>query len=138
MVELLEGLSKDSAKSRAKSDLKKQRSSFRDVVATVRDNDDLSADRIRFGEEEISLDYWCDRRVYASVCDVFGGGLNVQLRDNTVVREIFSLGAPLPALAPGEKKAQGQNRRQRRLANQAVAKERFVRRQQHRDKRFVY
>lgn len=138
MVELLERLAKDSAKSRAKSDLKKQRSSFRDVVATVRDGEDLATERVRFGDEEISLEYWCDKRVYASVCDVFGGGLNVQLRDNVVVRDIFNLGAPLPGLAPGEKKSQGQNRHQRRLANQAVAKERFVRRQQHRDKRFVY
>lgn len=79
-------------KSRAKKDLRQQRSNFREILATIQDNESPNV-IIKFGRERLVLETWSRRRQYDAFCELFGTGINHHLTENEVLRDIFGLGA---------------------------------------------
>lgn len=84
----------DTQKSRGKKDLRQQRSNFREILATIEEDEPPSM-TIKFGRERLTLDSWSKRRQYDAFCEVFGTGINQHLAENEIVRDIFGLGEVL-------------------------------------------
>ena len=91
LCDQLHELATDSNKYRAKKERRAQRSSFRDIVATVVDREDPE-EHVRFADEHLLLDTWTKKRQYSTLCHLLGTGMNTHLQENELVREIFSLG----------------------------------------------
>ena len=91
LCDQLHELATDSNKYRAKKERRTQRSSFRDIEATVVDREDPE-EHVRFGEEHLLLDSWTKKRQYSTLCHLLGPGMNTHLQENELVREIFQLG----------------------------------------------
>merc|ERR1712240_974544 len=89
-------LATDSNKSRSKKDRKEQRSSFRDVLRGVEEGEPPSQ-KVKFGQEVLFLDCWYKKIQYEWFCKPLGSGMNLDLNCNYMLREIFEMGAPLPA-----------------------------------------
>jgi len=79
-------------KSRGKKDMRQQRSNFREILATIEENESPSV-IIKFGRERLVLETWSRRRQYDAFCELFGTGINQHLTENEVLRDIFGLGA---------------------------------------------
>uniref|UniRef100_A0A8C5N291 Interferon related developmental regulator 2 n=1 Tax=Leptobrachium leishanense TaxID=445787 RepID=A0A8C5N291_9ANUR len=90
----LKALATDSNKYRAKTDRRKQRSIFRDVLHYI-ESSECQEETIKFGLEVMYVDSWVRRRTYSSFKEVLGSGVRYHLQYNEVLRDIFSLGAPL-------------------------------------------
>lgn len=136
MVELiiprLQELAKDSHKYHAKKDRKVQKSSFRDILKYIEDEEDLY-ERIAFSKREtLEITSWGMKKQYDNLCKVLGSGMNLHLSDNDLVRSIFGLGAPLPAL---DKLSSKPSKHERQYANQQAFKWRTQTRGKNRDKR---
>ena len=89
----------DSTKSRSKKDKKEQRSSFRDILRGVEEGDPPQ-EKVKFGQEILYLDAWYKKLQYDWFCKMLGSGMNLHLRSNYMLREIFELPPPLPAFDP--------------------------------------
>lgn len=87
-------LTTDTQKSRGKKDLRQQRSNFREILATI-EEDEPPTLTIKFGRERLILESWSRRRQYDAFCDTFGTGINHHLAENEVLRDIFGLGEVL-------------------------------------------
>lgn len=96
LCEKLRMLATDSNKYRAKKDRRQQRSSFRDILRAVEEGD-FHEYSVKFGTEKLVVDSWMTKRQYDSLCQCLGAGMNLHLRENDLVRDIFRLGAPLTA-----------------------------------------
>merc|ERR1719333_1967355 len=96
LIETLKQLATDSTKSRSKKDRKEQRSSFRDILRGVEEGDPPN-EKVKFGQEVLFLDCWYKKIQYEWFCKVLGSGMNLHLNCNYMLREIFEMGAPLPA-----------------------------------------
>ncbi|XP_002742123.1 interferon-related developmental regulator 1-like [Saccoglossus kowalevskii] len=129
----LKELATDSNKYRAKKDRRQQRSSFRDILRTVEDND-YPYELIKFGMEAVELDSWVKKRQYGALRDVLGAGMNLHLRDNDLLREIFGLGA---SLSLAECKAMKLSKFERHAYNSAAFKARTLSRGKQRDTKQV-
>merc|ERR1712038_410004 len=92
----LKELATDSNKSRSKKDRKEQRSSFRDILRGVEEGDPPN-EKVKFGQEVLHLDSWYKKLQYDWFCQPLGSGMNLHLNCNYMLREVFELGAPLPA-----------------------------------------
>lgn len=90
-------LTTDTQKSRGKKDLRQQRSNFREILATI-EEDEPPTLTVKFGRERLTLESWSRRRQYDTFCDTFGTGINHQLAENEVIRDIFGLGDVLPQM----------------------------------------
>lgn len=90
----LRQLATDSHKYRAKKDRKQQRSSFRDILRAVEENEAPEI-QVKFGREVLDIDSWSRKHQYDSFCHALGSGMNLHLTHNELLREIFGLGAPL-------------------------------------------
>lgn len=90
----LKQLATDSNKYRAKKDRKQQRSSFRDILRGIEENESPEL-RVKFGRETLDIYSWSSKQQYDSLCQMLGSGMNLHLAQNELVREIFGLGAPL-------------------------------------------
>ncbi|XP_076363065.1 interferon-related developmental regulator 1-like [Tachypleus tridentatus] len=90
----LQQLATDSQKFRAKKDRRQQRSSFRDVLRAVEEGESPDV-RVKFGREILYIDSWCKKRQYDALCYVLGSGMNLHLKENELLRDIFELGAPV-------------------------------------------
>ncbi|XP_074597198.1 interferon-related developmental regulator 1 [Brevipalpus obovatus] len=123
-------LATDSQKFRAKKDRRKQRSSFRDVLKYIED-EETSSMSVRFGREKMFIDTWCRRVQYDAFCQVLGSGMNLHLSQNFLLREIFDLGPPLPIDIPVQKVRKSE----RKMENTATSKARARSRGKLRDKR---
>lgn len=92
----LKELSTDSHKYRSKKDRKEQKSSFRDILKTI-DDDENYYEKIKINtRERLEIDSWAQKRQYDALCKVLGSGMNLYLTENSLVRDIFGLGMPLP------------------------------------------
>nr|XP_042906060.1 interferon-related developmental regulator 1 isoform X2 [Parasteatoda tepidariorum] len=87
-------LATDGQKSRAKRDRRQQRSSFRDILRAIEEGEPPDI-RIKLKAEILYIDSWCSKRRYDAFCQVLGSGMNLHLKQNELLREIFDLGAPL-------------------------------------------
>ncbi|XP_032893271.1 interferon-related developmental regulator 1 isoform X3 [Amblyraja radiata] len=75
----LKGLATDSNKYRAKTDRKKQRSVFRDVLKTVEDGD-FDPETITFGPECMYIDSWVKKRTYETFKELLASGIRFHLQ----------------------------------------------------------
>ncbi|KAG9472278.1 hypothetical protein GDO78_020505, partial [Eleutherodactylus coqui] len=129
----LKQLATDSNKYRAKTDRRKQRSIFRDVLHYI-ENCDYQEETIKFGLEVMYMDSWARRRTYSSFKEALGSGVRHHLQHNEVLRDIFSLGPPL-VLDAAAIKANKISRAEKHMFNSAAFKARTKARSRVRDKR---
>ncbi|XP_073418655.1 interferon-related developmental regulator 2 [Dendrobates tinctorius] len=129
----LKQLATDSNKYRAKTDRRKQRSIFRDVLHYI-ESSEYQAETIKFGLEVMYVDSWARRRTYGLFKDALGSGVRHHLQYNEVLRDIFSLGPPL-ILDAAAIKACKISRVEKHLVNSAAFKARTKARSRVRDKR---
>ncbi|KAJ3586928.1 hypothetical protein NHX12_013319 [Muraenolepis orangiensis] len=128
----LKGLATDSNKHRAKNDRRKQRSVFREVLHYI-ENEDFQEEKIRFGVEGIYIDGWMRRLVYDAFKDLLESGVRHHLQFNSLLRDIFGLGAPL--ILDAGVKVNKISRFEKHLFNSAAFKARTKLRNKVRDKR---
>uniref|UniRef100_A0A8D0EV51 Interferon related developmental regulator 2 n=1 Tax=Strix occidentalis caurina TaxID=311401 RepID=A0A8D0EV51_STROC len=124
----LKVLATESNKYRAKTDRRKQRSIFRDILRFIEE------ETIRFGLECMYLDSWARQRTYQAFKEVLGSGIRHHLQNNELLREIFGLGPPL-VLDAAALKASKVSRFEKHLYNSAAFKARTKARSRVRDKR---
>ncbi|XP_068109064.1 interferon-related developmental regulator 2 isoform X2 [Hyperolius riggenbachi] len=129
----LKALATDSNKYRAKTDRRKQRSIFRDVLHYI-ENEEFQEETIKFGLEVMYVDSWVRRRTYSTFKETLGSGVRDHLQHNEVLRDIFSLGAPL-VLDAAAIKASKISRVEKHMFNSAAFKARTKARNRVRDKR---
>ncbi|XP_062441624.1 interferon-related developmental regulator 2 isoform X5 [Rhea pennata] len=87
-------LATESNKYRAKTDRRKQRFVFRDILHFI-ESGEYQEETIRFGLECMYVDSWARRRTYQAFKEVLGSGIRHHLQNNELLREIFGLGPPL-------------------------------------------
>lgn len=133
LCEQLKGLATDGNKHRAKTDRRKQRSVFREVLHSI-ESDDFTEERIRFSVESIYIDCWIRRRIYDAFKEVLGSGVLHHLQLNQLLRDIFELGPPL-MLDRASIRASKISRFEKHLYNSAAFKARTKIRNKVRDKR---
>ncbi|KAL1117869.1 hypothetical protein AAG570_004182, partial [Ranatra chinensis] len=131
LLEKMRQLATDSHKYRAKKDRKTQRSSFRDILKYVEDNEPPNI-QVRFGQEALSLDSWSRKKQYDAFCQVLGSGMNLHLTENDFLREILELGEKISPLNLSNSK---KSKQERHMANAANFKARSISRAKNRDKR---
>ncbi|XP_054831156.1 interferon-related developmental regulator 2 isoform X1 [Eublepharis macularius] len=129
----LKALATDSNKYRAKTDRRKQRSIFRDVLHYI-ENGECHEETIKFGLECMYVDSWARRRTYNAFKEALGSGVRHHLQNNELLREIFELGPPL-VLDAAAIKASKISRFEKHLYNSAAFKARTKARSRVRDKR---
>nr|CAG4652053.1 EOG090X0ARF [Triops cancriformis] len=127
----LRQLATDSHKYRAKKDRKQQRSSFRDILRAVEENEAPEI-KVKFGKEILELDSWTRKHQYDAFCTLLGSGMNLHLTENEFLRDIFGLGPPLMV---GEGVSTKIPKVTRNYMNMAAFKARSVARAKNRDKR---
>ncbi|XP_056605307.1 interferon-related developmental regulator 1 isoform X1 [Triplophysa dalaica] len=133
LCEKLNALATDCNKHRAKTDKRKQRSVFRDVLKAVEDGD-FQTETIRFGTERMVIDSWVRKRMYDIFREFVGSGMNYHLQANEFIRDVFELGPPM-LIDSAALKAMKSSRLERHLYNAAAFKARTKARNKFRDKR---
>ncbi|MBN3317370.1 IFRD1 regulator, partial [Atractosteus spatula] len=128
----LKDLATDSHKHRAKSDRRKQRSIFREVLHYI-ESEDFTEEKIRFGVESLYIDCWMRRRTYDAFKEVLGSGVRHHLQWNQLLRDVFELGPVL--VLDSSVKANRISRFEKHLFNAAAFKARTKQRNKVRDKR---
>ncbi|XP_031721664.1 interferon-related developmental regulator 1 isoform X2 [Anarhichas minor] len=79
LCDKLNALATDCNKHRAKTDKRKQRSVFRDVLKAVEEGD-FQSETIRFGTERMTIDSWVRKRTYDAFREFVGSGMNYHLQ----------------------------------------------------------
>jgi len=78
------------------------------------------------------MDTWQTKIMYEEICNALGVGMNMHLQKNYLVREMFSLGAPL---LEAEAKANVGSKFEKKQAHSENFKLRSIHRGRNRDKR---
>nr|XP_029522047.1 interferon-related developmental regulator 1-like isoform X2 [Oncorhynchus nerka] len=91
LCDKLNSLASDCNKHRAKTDKRKPRSVFRDVLKAVEERD-FQTETIRFSTERMTIDSWVRKRTYDAFREFVGSGMNYQLQANEFIRGVFELG----------------------------------------------
>uniref|UniRef100_A0A667YU78 Interferon-related developmental regulator 1 n=1 Tax=Myripristis murdjan TaxID=586833 RepID=A0A667YU78_9TELE len=133
LCDKLSALATDCNKHRAKTDKRKQRSVFRDVLKAVEEGD-FQSESIRFGTERMTIDTWVRKRTYDAFREFVGSGMNYHLQANEFIRDVFELGPPM-LVDSATLKAMKISRFERHLYNSAAFKARTKARNKFRDKR---
>uniref|UniRef100_A0A673BU45 Interferon-related developmental regulator 1 n=1 Tax=Sphaeramia orbicularis TaxID=375764 RepID=A0A673BU45_9TELE len=133
LCDKLNALATDCNKHRAKTDKRKQRSVFRDVLKAVEVRD-FQSETIRFGTERMTIDSWVRKRTYDAFREFVGSGMNYHLQANEFIRDVFELGPPM-LVDSATMKAMKISRFERHLHNSAAFKARTKARSKFRDKR---
>ncbi|XP_066524250.1 interferon-related developmental regulator 1 isoform X2 [Hoplias malabaricus] len=133
LCDKLNALATDCNKHRAKTDKRKQRSVFRDVLKAVEEGD-FQTETIRFGTEKMIIDSWVRKRTYDTFREFVGSGMNYHLQANEFIRDVFGLGPPV-LIDSAALKAMKSSRLERHLYNAAAFKARTKARNKFRDKR---
>lgn len=133
LCDKLSALATDCNKHRAKTDKRKQRSVFRDVLKAVEEGD-FQSETIRFGIERMTIDSWVRKRTYDAFREFVGSGMNYHLQANEFIRDVFELGPPM-LVDSATMKAMKISRFERHLHNSAAFKARTKARSKFRDKR---
>ncbi|CAJ1055006.1 interferon-related developmental regulator 1 [Xyrichtys novacula] len=133
LCDKLNALATDCNKHRAKTDKRKQRSVFRDVLKAVEEGD-FQTETIRFGTERMTIDSWVRKRTYDAFREFVGSGMNYHLQGNEFIRDVFELGPPM-LVDSATMKAMKISRFERHLHNSAAFKARTKARSKFRDKR---
>uniref|UniRef100_A0A4W5RA07 Interferon-related developmental regulator 1 n=1 Tax=Hucho hucho TaxID=62062 RepID=A0A4W5RA07_9TELE len=134
LCDKLNSLATDCNKHRAKTDKRKQRSVFRDVLKAVEVSGDFQTETIRFSTERMTIDSWVRKRTYDAFREFVGSGMNYHLQANEFIRDVFELGPPMLVDA-ATLKSMKISRFERHLCNAAAFKARTKARNKFRDKR---
>uniref|UniRef100_A0A4W5NJW1 Interferon-related developmental regulator 1 n=1 Tax=Hucho hucho TaxID=62062 RepID=A0A4W5NJW1_9TELE len=134
LCDKLNSLATDCNKHRAKTDKRKQRSVFRDVLKAVEVSGDFQTETIRFSTERMTIDSWVRKRTYDAFREFVGSGMNYHLQANEFIRDVFELGPPMLVDA-ATLKSMKISRFERHLYNAAAFKARTKARNKFRDKR---
>ena len=97
LCETLKQLATDGNKYRAKKDRRQQRSSFRDILHTVEEEESPYV-QVRFGQESIIIDSWARKRHYDTLCHLLSPGVNVHLQVSKLGPELLIFVADLRLL----------------------------------------
>jgi len=125
---LLQEFANESGRHKGKREKKQQKSSFRDILKSVKGN--IHPEQtIKFGPEFIEIGSWSWLLRYRAFKDALGPGTNIHLQTNPFVRETFDLGLPLPK----ELKESKVSKYEKQLVNSASSKVRTQKRNQRRD-----
>jgi len=128
LFDLLRDLANESGRHKGKREKRQQKTSFRDFLKAVEHG--VTPDTIiKFGKEGIELYSWARYRQYNALKDILSGGMNIHLQSNNLLRQIFDLGLPVSDVTKESKEA----RYERQLMNQAISKDRSMRRGKRRD-----
>lgn len=134
MLDVLEGLSTDSAKFRAKRDRKVQRCSFRQILAFLNEEGDVNEHVKVSLQETLVITSWSERVQYGAIKEILGPATSFHLQQNSFVRDIFGLGAvPLKV----EKITKSEKHEMKKL-NAACHKARQKNMLKQRDKRMIF
>ncbi|XP_043944615.1 interferon-related developmental regulator 1 isoform X2 [Protopterus annectens] len=133
LTKKLKALATDGNKHRAKTEKKKQRSVFRDVLKAVEERD-FPSETVRFGPERMYIDSWVKKLTYDTFKEILGSGVQYHLQTNEFVRDVFELGPPVMFDA-ATLKSMKISRFERHLYNSAAFKARTKARSKLRDKR---
>ncbi|XP_075230443.1 interferon-related developmental regulator 1 isoform X1 [Lycorma delicatula] len=133
LIVKLRALATDSHKYRAKKDRKTQRSTFRDILRYVEEDEPPNI-QIKFGQEMLSLDTWSRKKQYDAFCQILGPGMNLHLTENDLLRDILELGEKI---SPMNISVNKQSKLERHLMNAANFKARSISRAKNRDKRIA-
>jgi len=133
LVPRITELAKDSHKYRSKKDRKEQKSSFRDILKYIEDNEEFYEKVAISKREKLEITSWAMKKQYDQMCKVLASGMNMHLSENELIRSIFSLGAPLPSLS--EMQSSKISKHERQHQNQMAFKVRTQTRGKNRDKR---
>ncbi|KAJ8301127.1 hypothetical protein KUTeg_020114 [Tegillarca granosa] len=79
LCEILKKLATDSQKHRAKKDRRQQRSSFREILRAVEENEAPEI-TIKFGREALYLDSWVKKKQYDCLCMAIPSGIYQHLQ----------------------------------------------------------
>lgn len=131
LCDQLKQMSTESHKYTSKKDRRQQRSSFRQIHDAIQQGVSPST-CIKFGRESMLVDSWARKWQYESLCHTLGSGMNVHLQENELLRDIFQLGAPIPATSAATGKV---SKFERQMYNTAAFKARTKARAKFRDKR---
>ena len=135
LIEMTKQLATDSQKFRAKRDRKQQRATFRDVLHYV--EEEISPEiTVQVGngvtKEQLILDNWSVHHQYNVICSVLGSGMNIHIKENDFIRDIFQMGVKIDATQVTLKKL---NKNEKRAIQAASFKARTISRGKNRDKR---
>ncbi|CAJ0565350.1 unnamed protein product, partial [Mesorhabditis spiculigera] len=132
--EILETLLADSSKSKAKRDKRIQKFSLRQVQVFI-DGGEFPSLKVKFStQESLELDSCAKKLLYDLCTDLLRGGMMQQLKENGLLRDYFSLGAPVQASGFEDKISKAE----RLGVHGAAAKYRHQVRSKQRDKRTAY
>lgn len=94
VVNLLGALATDSTKAKTKRDKRVQKFTFRQLYSCVA-NGEIPEIKIKFTNlETLVLDSCSSKLLYDLLIEILHGGMMRQLKDNSLLREVFGLGAP--------------------------------------------
>uniref|UniRef100_A0A1I7VDR6 IFRD domain-containing protein n=1 Tax=Loa loa TaxID=7209 RepID=A0A1I7VDR6_LOALO len=131
LLDVFANLTTDSLKFRAKKDRKIQKLTFRQMYASIKEQEAPVFD-VKFGDEILSIKSCRKKLLYEFICGVLHGSINSHLKMNPILREQFDLG-PIAEIFPAKME------KMRRAAIQnAINKTRDLQRLKQRDKRIVY
>ncbi|KAJ3276641.1 Interferon- developmental regulator 1 [Terramyces sp. JEL0728] len=88
IIRTLEELSKDSSRYQGKKNRALQKSSFRDILATVSDGTNPSV-KLKFRNETLDFDTWKKIVQLNSYKEIIGEGLNVHVHENPILQAQF-------------------------------------------------
>ncbi|CAG9534157.1 unnamed protein product [Cercopithifilaria johnstoni] len=131
ILDIFANLTTDSLKFRAKKDRKVEKFIFRQLYASIKEQEAPVFD-VRFGDETLSIKSCQKKLLYEFICGVLHGSINSHLKMNPILREQFDLG-PITEVFPTK------TEKLRRVAiHNAINKTRDLQRLKQRDKRTVY
>uniref|UniRef100_A0AAF5PH92 Interferon-related developmental regulator N-terminal domain-containing protein n=1 Tax=Wuchereria bancrofti TaxID=6293 RepID=A0AAF5PH92_WUCBA len=131
LLDIFANLITDSLKSRAKKDRKVQKFTFRQMYASIKEQEAPIFD-VRFGDETLSINSCRKKLLYEFICDALHGSIISHLKMNAILREQFDLRPTIEIFPVKMEKL-------RRVAIQnAINKTRDLQRLKQRDKRTVY
>uniref|UniRef100_A0A915PX93 Interferon-related developmental regulator N-terminal domain-containing protein n=1 Tax=Setaria digitata TaxID=48799 RepID=A0A915PX93_9BILA len=131
LLDIFLNLTTDSLKFRARKDRKIQRFTFRQIYASIKEQEAPVFD-VKFGDETLIINSCGKKLLYDFICGVLYGNVNIHLRTNPILREWFDL-EPLTEIFPMKMK-----KPQKIAMQNAINKTRDLQRSKQRNKRIVY
>ncbi|XP_012561039.1 interferon-related developmental regulator 2 isoform X1 [Hydra vulgaris] len=128
LYSLLRDLANESGRHKGKREKKQQKASFRDFLKSI-ERGVNPTETINFGGEYLEMSSWIWVRRYNAFKDALGCGINIHLKYNSLLREIFDLGLPIT----NQIKLSKNEKYERQLINEACSKDRTLARGLKRD-----
>lgn len=133
LCDTLRRMSTESHKYWAKKDCRLQKSSFREILRTVEEGDAPKV-TVKFATETLEIFSWVQKMQYNALCQALQSGIYQHLQWNSLVRDVFGLGAPIIVSNINKSKP---SKWERAMYNAAAFRARTKARSKFRDKRSV-